>query len=139
MRPLWIAPLLMTPLLLAALPATAQNSASPMSNNAGNLMGGMGGMSGTAAKLPIPSVADDSAQSYLKAARSALAAGKTGMAQEALERAESRLLDRDVAPSQAASPSSDPSVTAISQILQNLGAGKKAEALQLLDALIAKM
>lgn len=137
MRSLLFAPLLVTPFLLAAtLPAAAQDSVSPHSQNAGNLTGGSGSV---ASKLPSPGVTDDSPVNYLKAARTALASGKTGLAQESLERAESRLLDRDVAPSRADVPSSNPSVVAISEILQSLGAGKKSQAMQELNALIGTM
>ncbi|MCA7119024.1 MAG: hypothetical protein LGL72_06385 [Acidibrevibacterium sp.] len=123
---------------LLATPALAQSNGSSLMQDTGALMGGASG-SGLASKLPIPAVSDDSALSYLKAARSALAGGKTGLAQEALERAESRLLTRDVAPSQAGAPSTDPSISEISKALQALASGQTSTALQVVDALIAKM
>ncbi len=119
-------------------PAWAQSGGSSLMQDAGSLMGG-GGAGGLMGKLPVPQVSDDSALSYLKAARSALAGGKTGLAQEALERAESRLLTRDVAPSQAGSAISDPSISEISKALQALASGQTSTALQVVDALIAKM
>ena len=124
--------------ILLAAPAFAQSGGSSLMQDATSLMGGATG-SGLASKLPVPQVTDDSALSYLKAARSALAGGKTGLAQEALERAESRLLTRDVAPSQASSAISDPSVSEISKALQALATGQTSTALQVVDALIAKM
>ena len=130
-------PLLSLILFTAPAPAWAQSGGSSLMQDAGSLMGG--GASGLTGKLPIPQVTDDSALSYLKAARSALAGGKTGLAQEALERAESRLLTRDVAPSQAGSASSDPSISEISKALQALASGQTSTALQVVDALIAKM
>lgn len=125
-------------LALLAAPAFGQSGGSSLMQDAGSLMGGASG-SALATKLPIPQVTDDSALSYLKAARSALAGGKTGLAQEALERAESRLLTRDVAPSQAGSAISDPSISEISKALQALGSGQTSTALQIVDGLIAKM
>jgi hypothetical protein len=127
-------------LALMAAPAVAfaQIGGSTLMQDAGALMGGASG-SGLVGKLPVPQVTDDSALSYLKAARSALASGKKGLAQEALERAESRLLTRDVAPSQAGAPSTDPSISEISKALQALASGQTSTALQVVDALIAKM
>ncbi len=126
-------------LTLFTAPAWAQIGGSSLMQDAGSLMGGGAGASGLTGKLPVPQVTDDSALSYLKAARGALAGGKTGLAQEALERAESRLLTRDVAPSQAGSAISDPSISEISKALQALASGQTSTALQVVDALIAKM
>ncbi len=125
--------------ILAAAPAWAQTGGASLMQDAGSLLGGAASQSGLAGKLPIPQVPNDSALSYLKAARNALAGGKKGLAQEALERAESRLLTRDVAPSQAGSAISDPSVGEISKALQALASGQNSTAIQILDALIAKM
>ncbi len=55
-----------------------------------------------APSLPTPERGDGSPpRAFLEAAQRALVLGRTGEAQEALERAESRLLDRSVAPSRA--------------------------------------
>lgn len=76
--------------------------------------------SGIAPRLPDPSAASSTPEAYLAAARSALAAGKTGMAQEALERAETRLLSRSTDPSMAATPADMPLIQQISAARQAL-------------------
>jgi hypothetical protein len=68
------------------------------------------------------------------AARNALAAGRTGQAQEAMERAQTRLLDRSTPLFQTDRPSADPAVARISEALRALGAGDRAGALRVLDA-----
>jgi len=91
-----------------------------------------------AARLPEPPVADNAAiHDYLLAARNALAAGRTGEAQEALERAESRALDRSVPLLQTGTPSTDPTVHRIAQVLNTLGNGDRLEAMRLLEQAIA--
>jgi hypothetical protein len=90
--------------------------------------------SNIAPALPAPYAADDSTQAFLTAARQALTAGRTGEAQEALERAESRALDRDVAPSDAATPAADPLVQQIAAARQALSVGNTQAALQAIDA-----
>jgi hypothetical protein len=58
-----------------------------------------------APQLPAPPVGDDaSPHALLQAASQALAANETGMAQESLERAETRMLTRTTAPDQADAP-----------------------------------
>ena len=66
----------------------------PRSDNASNLNGATT-HSVYAPNLPAPAAGDD-IQTLLLAARSALIAGRSGEAQEALERAETRALDRSV-------------------------------------------
>jgi len=130
-----------------ALPAFAQQMQMPAQGGSG--MGGMsqnmGGMAGTASQvvlgraLPAPQVADDSAKSYLQAARDALAKGNAPMAEEALERAETRLLARDVAPSQVANPVADDNIDQIRNALTALAQHKLSDARQIVEALLAKM
>jgi hypothetical protein len=101
----------------------------PLSDKAGNI-----GPSDTttpyAARLPDPGVDENAApRAFLEAAQQALAAGRTGAAQEALERAETRLLIRSVRPSQANTPSSEPAVQQVSEARQALGMGDRAGAL----------
>jgi hypothetical protein len=60
---------------------------------------------------------------YLVAAEQAIAARRTGMAQEALERAESRLLDRSVAQGQVNSPDDNSAVAQIAAARHALGSG----------------
>jgi hypothetical protein len=90
-----------------------------------------------APNLPSPAVGDNaSAPDYLVAARSALAAGKTGEAQQSLEMAQTRLLDRSVPLFQTNTPSANPVVAQISQALQALAAGDRSSCMQMIDAAI---
>ena len=58
-----------------------------------------------APQLPAPPVGDNAdPRALLQAASQALTANETGMAQESLERAETRLLTRTTSPDQAAAP-----------------------------------
>jgi hypothetical protein len=67
------------------------------------------------------------------AGRQALANNQTGMSQEALEEAETRILDRSVLQTVGAQPSQDPVVAQITQARTALGDGNKAGALQIID------
>jgi hypothetical protein len=89
--------------------------------------------SNIAPALPTPDANGDTPQAFLMAARQALQANRTGEAQEALERAESRALSRDVAPSQADTPLADPLVQQIGTARQALSVGNTAAALQAID------
>lgn len=72
--------------------------------------------------LPAPSVGPDAtADQLLQAAKMSLDNHQSGAAQEALERAETRLLDRSTAPSDASAPDQRPRVQAISQALNAIG------------------
>ncbi len=72
--------------------------------------------------LPAPSVGPDAtADQLLQAAKMSLDKHQSGAAQEALERAETRLLDRSTEPSAANSPDQRPRVQAISQALSAIG------------------
>ncbi len=90
--------------------------------------------SNIAPALPAPAAAGDSARDYLIAARAAIAGGRTGEAQEALERAESRALDRDVAPSAAGQPAEGPVIAAIGEARQALSVGNAPAALAAIGA-----
>ena len=97
----------------------------PMSTKAGNL------------NLPTPDVGENaSAADLLRAARSALIAGRTGEAQQALEMAQTRLLDRSVPLFQTDKPSDNPAVQQISQARQALLAGDRPTCMRLLEAAI---
>ncbi|CAH2604286.1 conserved exported protein of unknown function [Rhodovastum atsumiense] len=90
------------------------------------------------ARLPIPDVDENAAPiAFLEAARGAIAAGNIGEAQEALERAESRALDRSVRPSRAGIPDSQPLVQKIGAARQALQAGDRMRALQSVEAALA--
>jgi hypothetical protein len=74
----------------------------------------------------MPDVGEDGpATAYLRAAEAALATGRTGEAQQALEMAQTRLLDRSVPLGQTGVPSADPAVAQISAALQALAAGDR--------------
>lgn len=84
--------------------------------------------------LPPPPVDDDAPPAaFLDAARRAIAANRTGEAQEALERAESRALDRAVKPSAAGTPSGQPLVKQIAHARQLLSAGDRAGAVKVIE------
>jgi hypothetical protein len=90
-----------------------------------------------APNLPTPPLAPNSPPAdYLRAAQGSLAAGRTGEAQQALEMAETRLLDRSVPLFQTNNPTDSPSVRQISQALQALANGDRAQCMQLIQSAI---
>ncbi len=89
-------------------------------------------------RLPTPEVDENAPASvFLQAARRALAAGRGGEAQEALERAESRALDRSVRPSRAGQPSRQPVVANIAAAREALASGDRMRVLELIDTALA--
>ena len=80
---------------------------------------------------PVPS--NDPPVAFLEAARSALSQGRTGEAQEALERAETRLLDRAVDPVRADIPHTQRAVLDIGVARQALAARDKLRAARAID------
>ncbi len=89
-------------------------------------------------RLPAPAIDENAPVSaFLDAARHALAAGRTGEAQEALERAESRALVRSVRPSRAGQASRQPVVERISAALAALATGDRQAVLQHIDEALA--
>jgi hypothetical protein len=108
-------------------------SSLPLSPNASNITAG-DTHSTIAPTPPAPNVGPDAnVGQLLMAGRQALANNQTGMSQEALEEAETRILDRSVLQSQGAQPSQDPVVTQITQARDELGQGNKAGALQIIN------
>ena len=108
----------------------------PMGTKASNI-GPSDTSSPIAPNLPSPELSEGaSAQAYLIAARNALAAGKTGEAQQAMEMAQTRLLDRSVPLFQTNTPSANPVVAQISQALQALAVGDKPRCMALIEAAI---
>jgi hypothetical protein len=90
-----------------------------------------------APNLPSPPLgANASPADYLRAAQSALQAGRTGEAQQSLEMAQTRLLDRSVPQGQTNTPDQNPAVTQISQALQALASGDRAQTMQLIESAI---
>ena len=95
-------------------------------------------MHAVAPTLPAPAVgADATVQTYLRAARTALVAGRTGQAQQALEMAETRALDRSVPQGQTGTQSRSRLVADIGAARQALGAGDRGQALRRIDTAIA--
>jgi hypothetical protein len=105
----------------------------PLSNNASNIVPG-DTRSTIAPTLPA-SPAGDSAtpHDYLRAARASLVAGRTGQAQQSLEMAETRALDRSVAQGQTNTPSDSQLVAKIRDARRALGSGDRPHAIQLID------
>lgn len=90
-----------------------------------------------APNLPSPSLGPDAAPAdYLRAAQSALQAGRTGEAQQSLEMAQTRLLDRSTPPFQTNNPSDNPAVRQISQALKALADGDQARCMQLIQSTV---
>jgi len=108
----------------------------PLGNTASNITP-QDTRSEIAPNLPSPELGPNaSARDYLVAARNALAGGRTGEAQQAMEMAQTRLLDRSVPVFQTNTPSANPVVSQISQALQALAAGNRAQCMQILGAAI---
>jgi hypothetical protein len=74
---------------------------------------------------------------YLNAALTAVAAGRRGEAEEALEMAQTRMLDRSVPLFQTNDPSDNPTVGQIARAREALTAGDRAACLQMIQAAIA--
>jgi hypothetical protein len=127
---------------LAAWPTLAQDSGArpgneigtgmslPRSDKAGNI-DARTTQSELAPNLPSPQA--DEIDALLAEARRDLAANRTGAAQEALERAETRVLDRSVPVGTERVPAQDPLVDAVVQARAALGAGDTAGAAAIID------
>jgi len=90
------------------------------------------------APLPSPNLPEGAKPSdALRAAQGALATGRIGEAQDALEMAETRMLDRSVELGQTGNPSDNPTVVQISQARQALTARDRATCMQLIQSAIA--
>lgn len=101
----------------------------PMGSTASNI-NGSDTRSMIAPNLPSPSVGNvGDPVAYLRAAQSALQSGKTGEAQQSLEMAETRLLDRSVPQGQTNDPSNNPAVGQIHQALSALASGDRSGAM----------
>lgn len=92
----------------------------PRSDKAGNINAATT-RSDLAPNLPQPGA--DTIRGLLAEARADLAAGHTGAAQEALERAETRALDRSIPVGTERVPAQDPLVSAVNQARAALAAG----------------
>ncbi len=127
---------------LSAVPALAQvpdstAASSPRWTPASNI-GATNTKSEVAPTLPTAALGDNAGTpDYLRAARAALVAGHTGLAQQSLEMAETRALDRSVAQGQGGTPSDSHVVAQIRDALQALGDGNRPHAIELIDLALA--
>lgn len=110
----------------------------PLSDRASNI-NAQDTTAGVAPTLPATGLgADATPQDYLRAARADLAAKRrTGQAQQAMEMAETRALDRSVTPDRAGAPDDSRLVTRIRDARMALGNGDIAGAIRLIDAALA--
>ncbi len=90
-------------------------------------------------RLPALQVANHDIGTLLTAASTALAAGQTGQAQEALEEAETRALDRSVPYNDYNKPVDDPLIDEITEARQALGRGDKDAVQRLIEAAQARV
>lgn len=90
-----------------------------------------------ATALPAPALSEDASPTeFLRAAEGALAAGRIGEAQQAMEMAQTRLLDRSATVGTTWTPSDNPAVKTISQGLEALGVGDRMTAARMIQAAI---
>ena len=114
-------------LTFGAAPAFAYE---PISNQASNLVP-RDTRSDIAPALPAPNLGADAGPSgYLRAAQQSLTDRQTGKAQQGLEMAETRLLDRSVPQVDGAAPDTARPVEAIRTALRDLGHNNLAAAQQ---------
>jgi hypothetical protein len=112
-------------------------SSLPLSPNASNIT--PADTSSTIAPTPPePAVGPDAGVSaLLAAANQSIASGQTGTADEALEQAETQILQRSVPQTQTDYTSADPVVAQIEQARQALGNHDNAAATQLINQILA--
>ena len=109
-------------------------SSLPYSEKAGNISP-QDTTSVIAPNLPSPSIGENATvRDYLQAARTALLVGNTGEAQQSLEMAETRALDRSVPLGQTGVPSKNPLVDEIRQALQALSSGDRGSAVRIIES-----
>jgi len=113
--------------------AIGAGDSSPRSDKASNI-GPADTTSIIAPTLPSPAIGNDAmSRDYLRTARAALVAGHTGEAQESLEMAETRALDRTIVLGRANIPSSSVYIARISDARRALGNGDSHYAIVLID------
>ena len=90
-----------------------------------------------APNLPTPQLGEGAQPvDYLRAAQSALAAGQTGEAQQALEMAQTRMLDRSVVYGQTGNATDNPAIAQIRDALHALASNNRTQAMQLIQSAI---
>ena len=105
----------------------------PLSDKASNIVPA-DTRSDIAPTLPQSAAGNDAAmRDYLRAARASLVAGQSGQAQQSLEMAETRALDRSVTQGQTDTPSHSALVSEIRDARHALGDGDSTHAIQLID------
>jgi len=108
----------------------------PLSDKASNIVPA-DTRSTIAPTLPASAVGENAGPyDYLRAARASLVAGRTGQAQQSLEMAETRALDRSVAQGQVA-PVSSGFISQIGDARRALGEGDSNHAIALIDIALA--
>ena len=122
-----------------ALPGNEVGTGSslPKSPNASNIEPG-DTKTTVAPSSPAPSLpAGANVQQLLSYGAGAIKTGNTGTAEEALEQAESALLDRSVVPSQTNYASDNLFVQTIDQARMALGAGDRAKAVAIINQMLS--
>jgi hypothetical protein len=108
----------------------------PMGNRASNIDQHDTG-SEIAPNLPTPDLGPNASPvDFLRAAQGALASGRTGEAQQSLEQAQTRLLDRSVPYGQTNNPSDNPAVVQITEALHALAAHDRQRCMALIQSAI---
>jgi len=110
----------------------------PMSTNASNI-GPRDTRSSIAPTLPDADASESAdTMEFLRAARVALVAGRTGQAQQSLEMAETRALDRSVPQGQTNTPTASPFVAHIRGARLALSNHDNDKAIQLVDEALTR-
>lgn len=127
----------LTPMLAIAIPtamaSTPDTLGHPASNHASGTVGAAA-HSVIAPRLPTPDVPEGASPgAFLQAARKAVSDGKTGLAEEALERAQTRALDNTQIGPEPASPMSSEMATRIGDARTKLNSGDRQAALAAID------
>jgi hypothetical protein len=125
-------------MIAAALPAIAV-AANSTSDSASNINPG-NASSNIAQQLPTPAAGEDNApMQYLIAARQAIAAGRTGEAQEALEQAETRLASRSTPLFRTNEVARGSVIDEVRQAREALGSGDRMRAMELTEQALATL
>jgi len=130
-------PVPMPPASVGSDMSDSSGRSEPLSTRAANIDQQDQAYQKIAPALPSPPVGENASPvAYLRAAQSALASGRTGEAQESLEMAQTRLLDRSVPYGQTNAPINTPAIDTISKALQALAANDVTQSMQLIQAAI---